>query len=117
MLRNLTLAALGLRVSAGISGCDAGLITTVSDELIRAKNRIKEDFMTIIDWPLAERPREKLLSKGAIALSDAEDTQTYLLHLLGHEHREVFWCLFLDNQHRVIASEALFYGTIDQANV
>ena len=152
--------------------------------------------MTIIDWPLAERPREKLLSKGAIALSDAEllavflrtgirgktavdlgrdliehfagikgllnasrreftatrgmgdakyaalqvvfelsrrammeplqrdgaltspdDTQTYLLHLLGHEHREVFWCLFLDNQHRVIASEALFYGTIDQANV
>ncbi|MDG1938774.1 MAG: DNA repair protein RadC [Pseudomonadales bacterium] len=152
--------------------------------------------MTIIDWPLAERPREKLLSKCAIALSDAEllavflrtgirgktavdlgrelieqfagikgllnasrreftatrgmgdakyaalqavfelsrrammeplqrdgaltspeDTQAYLLHLLGHEHREVFWCLFLDNQHRVIASEALFYGTIDQANV
>jgi DNA repair protein RadC len=25
--------------------------------------------------------------------------------------------LFLDNQHRVIASEALFYGTIDQASV
>lgn len=28
--------------------------------------------MTIIDWPAAERPREKLLSLGAAALSDAE---------------------------------------------
>jgi DNA repair protein RadC len=152
--------------------------------------------MAIIDWPLAERPREKLLNKGATALSDAEllavflrtgirgktavdlgrelleqfsgvkgllnasrieftaiagmgdakyaalqavfelsrramietlqrdsaltspkDTQNYLLHVLANEQREVFWCLFLDNQHRVIASEALFYGTIDQASV
>lgn len=152
--------------------------------------------MSIINWPLAERPREKLLNKGATALSDAEllavflrtgirgktavdlgrelleqftgvkgllnasrleftaiagmgdakyaalqavfelsrramietlqrdsaltspkDTQNYLLHVLANEQREVFWCLFLDNQHRVIASEALFYGTIDQASV
>ena len=28
--------------------------------------------MAINHWPLAERPREKLLQKGAIALSDAE---------------------------------------------
>ncbi|MEE8060121.1 MAG: DNA repair protein RadC [Pseudomonadales bacterium] len=28
--------------------------------------------MTITDWPVAERPREKLLKKGATALSDAE---------------------------------------------
>ncbi|HET8700714.1 MAG TPA: DNA repair protein RadC [Nitrococcus sp.] len=28
--------------------------------------------MTITDWPLAERPREKLLLRGAQALSDAE---------------------------------------------
>jgi len=28
--------------------------------------------MTIRDWPLAERPREKLLHRGATALSDAE---------------------------------------------
>lgn len=28
--------------------------------------------MAITDWPLAERPREKLLEKGAAALSDAE---------------------------------------------
>ncbi len=28
--------------------------------------------MSIIDWPAAERPREKLIEKGAAALSDAE---------------------------------------------
>src|SRR5690554_7198780 len=28
--------------------------------------------MAISDWPLAERPREKLLSRGPDALSDAE---------------------------------------------
>ena len=28
--------------------------------------------MTISEWPLEERPREKLLDKGAEALSDAE---------------------------------------------
>ena len=28
--------------------------------------------MAITDWPLAERPREKLLAQGVSALSDAE---------------------------------------------
>ncbi|HEY8856512.1 MAG TPA: UPF0758 domain-containing protein, partial [Rugosibacter sp.] len=28
--------------------------------------------MAIRDWPVAERPRERLLAKGAAALSDAE---------------------------------------------
>ncbi|HZX80927.1 MAG TPA: UPF0758 domain-containing protein, partial [Lysobacter sp.] len=28
--------------------------------------------MHIRDWPAAERPREKLLARGAAALSDAE---------------------------------------------
>jgi DNA repair protein RadC len=32
----------------------------------------KEVYMTIKDWPAADRPREKLLSGGAGALSDAE---------------------------------------------
>jgi DNA repair protein RadC len=28
--------------------------------------------MKIADWPVAERPREKLLARGAASLSDAE---------------------------------------------
>ncbi len=152
--------------------------------------------MAISNWPEQERPREKLLAKGAAALSDAELlavflrigikgksavglgrellehfgnisnlidasrsdfaaipgmgdakyaslqavfelsrrailepikrnnaltspelTCNYLVSQLSHQQRELFWCLFLDNQHRVIASEALAYGTIDQANI
>lgn len=152
--------------------------------------------MAITHWPLAERPREKLLERGAAALSDAEllaiflrtgvkgktalDLSRELLgeygdlrvllkasqerfcqsHGLGQakyvqlqavmemskrvlatglnrgesltspsqsreliaselrdEVREVFACLFLDNQHRVIAFERMFWGTVNAASV
>ena len=152
--------------------------------------------MAITDWPVDERPREKLLIKGPAALSDAEllaiflrtgitgmtavDLSRHLLtrfnglrplleasqaefcehlglgpakfaqlqavlemgrrHLqqtldkpdgftnpdavrhyltsrLRHVPHEVFACLFLDNQHRLITYEELFRGTIDGASV
>ncbi|MDG2090729.1 MAG: DNA repair protein RadC [Gammaproteobacteria bacterium] len=152
--------------------------------------------MTIKDWPVQERPREKLLSKGATHLTDAdllaiflrtgikgfsaidlvrsllnrfgglrgvleadadefcqlqglgpskyaqlqavqELAQRHLMESLQREdaltsvelsrlyvksklrsyHREVFLCLFLDSQHRVIAQEELFQGSIDSAAV
>lgn len=153
-------------------------------------------MMSIREWPEQERPREKLLSKGAANLSNAELlaiflrtgvkgmsaldlarellknfggirgileadaesfcqqkglglskyaqlqavlelTQRHMLETLSREdaltsvalsrhyvksklrayHREVFLCLFLDSQHRVIAQEELFQGTIDGAMV
>jgi len=152
--------------------------------------------MSIADWPEAERPREKLLSLGASALSDAEllaiflrigcagksavdlarelltqygglrplleanqaefcrglglgsakyaqlqavlemarrhlaatlkagdilsspaQVRQYLSAQLRHQPREVFAVLFLDNQHRLIAYDELFFGTIDGASV
>lgn len=152
--------------------------------------------MSIRDWPDAERPREKLLARGAAALSDAEllaiflrtgvkgrsavdlardlltrydglrklleadqaafcagpglgtakyvqlqavlelsrrhlaetlqrgdaltsvaDTRRYLTARMRHLPHEVFAVLFLDNRHRVIAYEELFFGTIDGASV
>lgn len=152
--------------------------------------------MAINHWPEAERPREKLLARGAEALSDAEllaiflrtgvrgksavdlarellaehggltalmaasqsqfcaskglgdakyvqlqaviemsrrylgealqrdavfasasATKQFLCAQLRGEHREVFAALYLDNQHRMIAYEPLFYGTIDGAAV
>lgn len=152
--------------------------------------------MAINDWPLAERPREKLLARGAQSLSDAEllaiflrtglrgktavdlarellvefeglrglfaatrdrlcsaaglgpakyaqlqavlemarrhlgetlqrghpltdpaASRGYLISRLRDLQREVFCCLYLDNRHRVIAFEELFYGTLDGASV
>ena len=152
--------------------------------------------MTIIDWPAAERPREKLLAQGARRLSDAELLAIFLrtglrgrtavdlardllarfaslttllaqdpahlralpglgdakvaqllaamelsrralgeelagknalsspesvknflrLTLAGQEH-EVFAVLLLDAQHRVLACEELFRGTLTQTSV
>jgi len=152
--------------------------------------------MAITDWPAGERPREKLLQKGAAALSDAEllaiflrtgvagksavdlarellnrfgnltqlvgasqadfcetkgmgeakfvqlhaafemsrralkeemqrgdalnspsAVSDYLLLLLGAKQQEVFLVLFLDTQHRVISSEEMFHGTLNQTSV
>lgn len=152
--------------------------------------------MAITDWPLLERPREKLLAFGVKALSDAEllaiflrtgvrgktavdlardllkqfnglrslleanaenfqqgsglgvakytqlqavlemgrrhlyaqlqqaewlpgslETKQYLLSKLRHHQREVFACLFLDTQHRILDFEEIFFGTIDCADI
>jgi len=152
--------------------------------------------MSIRDWPMAERPREKLLERGASSLSDAEllaiflrtgvagrsavdlsrhlliqfgslralldanlttfsgelglgpakyaqlqavmemsrrhmaeslkrdsalenpiQVRNYLKSMLRDEPHEVFGCLFLDNKHRVLTFEILFYGSINTAQV
>jgi DNA repair protein RadC len=44
-------------------------------------------------------------------------TRNYVKSRLRPYNREVFLCLFLDNHNRVIATEELFHGTIDNASV
>ena len=152
--------------------------------------------MSIVDWPEGERPREKLMTRGAAALSDAEllaiflrtgiagksavdlareligkygsltqlfaadladfcsvkgmgpakyaqlqavlemsrralkeslqrgdalssprAVRDYLQLVLAGRQQEVFMVLFLDTQHRVIATEELFHGTLSQTSV
>ncbi len=152
--------------------------------------------MSITDWPAGERPREKLLQRGASALSDAEllaiflrtgvvgksavdlarellmrfgnltqlfaasekefcdihgmgqakyvqlqavlemsrralqeemrsgdalnspaAVRSYLQLLLRGREQEVFLVIFLDAQHRVIAAEEMFNGTLTQTSV
>lgn len=59
--------------------------------------------------------REKL--KRGDVLTDPDAVRLYLLAKLRDQPAEVFACLFLDNRHRVIAYEELFFGTIDSASV
>jgi len=151
--------------------------------------------MAISDWPLAERPRERLLAQGAAVLSDAEllavflrtgirgksavelarellagfnglggllgspgnlqdvkglgpaktaqlaavmeiarrclrenlqsggalaspgAVRDYLRLAIADREHEVFVCLWLDAQHRVISCEELFRGTLTQTSV
>lgn len=51
------------------------------------------------------------------ALQSAEHTKHYLTSMLRDRQREAFYVLFLDNQHRVIADEVMFEGTINTASV
>lgn len=57
------------------------------------------------------------LRKPGHALTCSDSTRTYLRLQLAEREHEVFAILYLDNQHRVIAFEELFRGTIDGAAV
>lgn len=59
--------------------------------------------------------QENLKREGV--LQNPDDTKRFLSLWLRQRLQEVFVCLFLDNQHRIIASEELFHGTINNASV
>ncbi|MBP2699256.1 MULTISPECIES: RadC family protein [Photobacterium] len=65
---------------------------------------------------LGERYLEETLKKDDV-LTSPQNTRRYLAQKLRDKHREAFYILFLDNQHRVINGEILFEGTIDCASV
>ncbi len=65
---------------------------------------------------MARRHFAEILRHGD-ALTSPEATRAYLSAQLRGYSYEVFACLFLDNQHRIIELEELFRGTIDGASV
>lgn len=65
---------------------------------------------------MAKRHFKEVLQRGS-ALTSPDITRAYLSAQLRGYSYEVFACLFLDNQHRVIQLDELFRGTIDGASV
>lgn len=65
---------------------------------------------------LTARFLETSFSRGD-AISDPGMTRRYLKSKLRGYSQEVFACMYLDNQHRLICYEELFFGTIDGASV
>lgn len=65
---------------------------------------------------LSRRYLQTGLQRG-VAMTDPATTRQFLQLKLNDYCREVFACLFLDNQHRLIAYEEMFFGTIDGASV
>lgn len=65
---------------------------------------------------IAKRHFNEILQRGS-ALNSPDITRAYLSAQLRGYSYEVFACLFLDNQHRVIQLDELFRGTIDSASV
>ncbi len=65
---------------------------------------------------MSRRHLRETLQRGTV-LENPQQTRDYLsTELRGYEY-EVFSCLFLDNRHRVLQFEKLFFGTINSATV
>ncbi|MCS3791310.1 DNA repair protein RadC [Aeromonas hydrophila] len=65
---------------------------------------------------IANQIARKRLAKGTAITSTTEATERLQTLLQDREH-EVFGALFLDSQHRVLAFEELFRGTLDSASI
>ncbi len=65
---------------------------------------------------MSSRYLSERLQRGD-SLTSPMQTKHYLMTMLRDRHREAFYVLFLDSQHRVIQDEVLFEGTIDAASV
>ncbi len=72
-------------------------------------DQILDQAKQILEYRLA-RPE-------ATTFSSPDETKQFLQLKLGEAEREIFACLFLDNRHRLIEYQELFYGTIDGASV
>ncbi|MBL4607264.1 MAG: DNA repair protein RadC [Pseudomonadales bacterium] len=65
---------------------------------------------------LGSRCMKETLQRGDV-LSNPTETRNFLMVRMRPYHHEVFACLFLDNQNRVIAFDEMFFGTINGASV
>ncbi|WP_174626794.1 JAB domain-containing protein [Candidatus Methylobacter favarea] len=65
---------------------------------------------------MARKLIQRRFARGK-ALTTPALTREFLMLELALLEREVFYCLFLDNRHRVITAECCFQGTIDGAMV
>lgn len=65
---------------------------------------------------MARRHLGEKLKRGDL-LTNPHDARTYLTIQLRDYCHEVFACLYLDNRHRIIRFEELFFGTINGASV
>ena len=81
---------------------------------IRPSDLTDEERESVISLALSILARKH---RRGSALTSPEATLAYLRLEIGERHNELFGVLFLDNRHRVIAKEELFYGTIDGASV
>jgi DNA repair protein RadC len=101
---------------AGFGGL-AGLLHASADDLKRIKGlgpAKRAELVAVLE--LARRALAEQLQQRAV-MDTPQAVQDYLrLHLGGRGH-EVFAVLFLDAQHRLLAMEELFRGTLTQTSV
>ncbi|MFT7287069.1 MAG: DNA repair protein RadC [Halieaceae bacterium] len=95
----------------------AGLLATDPAELL-AEPGIGPAKLAVLlaALDLGRRCAEQPLTRRSV-MSSPQETRRYLQHHLAAQSREVFCCLFLDAQHRLLRCDNLFLGTLDGAAV
>jgi DNA repair protein RadC len=83
-------------------------------EGLRVSDLTADERDSVIELALSALARKH---RRGSPLTSPEATRSYLRLELGDRHNELFGLLFLDNRHRVIAKEEMFFGTIDGASV
>lgn len=104
------------RVRGGFGGI-AGLLQASTQDLARIKGlgpAKRAQLLAVLE--LARRAMAQRLREGKLFDSPEAVTHYLQLHLAAKAH-EVFAVLFLDNQHRLVAMEEMFRGTLTQASV
>lgn len=67
-------------------------------------------------WLLEQRLAYRLAPEG-VECTSPDEVKRYLALKLAQREQEVFAVLFLDNRHRLIQYNEMFFGTIDGASV
>ncbi|KZX55982.1 hypothetical protein A3709_06205 [Halioglobus sp. HI00S01] len=94
-----------------------GLLRAGEEELLACRGVGRAKYAVVrAALELARRQAQQQLEAGSV-LSSPGCTRRFLQHHLGRREREVFCCMFLDNQHRLLRCEDLFMGTLDGAAV
>lgn len=65
---------------------------------------------------LAKRILKRRFRRGS-ALTSPAATKDFVQVELAEQEQEIFACIFLDNRHRIIQFEKLFYGTLTGSSV
>ena len=84
---------------------------TVQDLLGDYRLATAQEILTAADHVINRRFRR------GVSIVSALNSKDLFRQKLALREQEVFAALFLDNKHRVIAYEELFFGTIDSASV
>ncbi len=104
-------------VSAGDSGGVAGLLNATAADLQHVKGlgpAKRAELLAVLELArraLAQRMRERTVMDSPQAVRDYGQLQ------LAARSHEVFAVLFLDAQHRMVAMEEMFRGTLTQTSV
>lgn len=112
----LQLAQELLDAKTGFGGM-AGLLHASADDLQRIKGlgpAKRAELVAVLE--LARRALAEQLRERA-ALDTPQAVKDYLQLHLAHKKHESFAVLFLDNQHKLLALEELFRGTLAQTSV